>query len=547
MLEITAILTAAAVVYALCRATRIPEVPLLVIAGLGLAMVGQIPTFEVLGVAVEIPELMPDRDFVIGMLQVGLAFLVFVAGLEMAPSRVGDKSGLALKVGLVQFSTLGLLVAWMTLRLGYGVEESLYVALAISASSTLVVVRLLKRRREMFKSFGRMIIGVLLLQDLLVIAALILLSALSESGDGITLMSLEVAMMMGAVTVLLNRLVMPRLIEHYREDEEKLLLIVLATLFAFIGAAYVGDVPMVAGAFFAGLSMSGFPARSLVRGLMSSLSDFFVVVFFISLGALLQLPSGRAVIEAGAIIAMVLLITPLIVAFVAERAGMTSRGALEAGLLLAQTSEFSLVVALFGWELGVLSDDLFAVIVLVTVVTMTVTPLWSGPRFVRWLMQFHPNPGPKEGARERSNHVVIIGGGTAGSLLAKKLQSSGHQPVVIDNDPMVTVRFRERQCGAVWGDAEESKTLREAGVQDAKAVVVTTGSLRQLQAAKHLTGDSVPIWVHVFDEEQARAAAEMGAETIIYSQAATQDFMRWFQKRYGDTGAPTGLRVEDET
>ncbi len=528
MLEITAILTAAALVYGLCRATRSPEIPLLVLAGVGLTAVGQLPAIELMGWSMELPHLMPDREFVIGMLQIGLAFLVFVAGLEMAPSRVGDKGGLALKVGLVQFSAVGLLVTWLTLRLGYGVEESLYVALAVSASSTLVVVRLLKQRRELFEPFGRMIIGVLLLQDMLVIGALILLSALSESGDGVTIMSLETAVGMLVATVILNRFVMPKVIEFYRDDEEKLLLIVLATLFAFIGISYLGDVPMVAGAFFAGLSMSGFPTRSLVRGLMSSLSDFFVVVFFISLGALLEIPTGQAVLEALVVIAMVLLLTPVVVAVVAEKAGMTSRGALEAGLLVAQTSEFSLVVALFGWDAGILSDDLLAMIVLVTVVTMTVTPIWSGERFVRWLMRFHPNPGPKTKVGVDEGHVVIIGGGTAGTLLAQKLKERGQRPVVVDNDPMVTVRFRDRECGAVWGDAEDRKTLEEAGVDKALAVVVTTGNLRHFQAVKRLAPKGSPLWHHAFEPSQAEAARQMGAETIIYADAAADAFIDWF-------------------
>ncbi len=533
MLEITVILAMAAAIYAVGRATRLPAIPLLIVGGIVLGMVGYIPTFELFGREVMIPDLMADRDFVIGMLQVGLAFLVFAAGMDMAPARVGQQTGLALKVGLAQFALLGLLTGWLTLRTGYGIEEALYVGLAISASSTLVVVRLLKQRQEMFEAFGRMIIGVLLLQDVLVIGALVFLAALQADTTAGMLIPLETTVGLVAATVILHRWVMPRVVEHYRADDETLLLIVLATLFAFIGIAYVGDVPMVVGAFLAGLALSGFPARALIRGLITSITDFFMVVFFISLGALLTLPSLEAVFQALVLVVLVLVITPVLVAWVAERAGMTSRGALEAGLLLAQTSEFSLIVALLGWEAGQLGDDLFAVLVIVTVVTMMVTPLWSSDRFVRWLMNYHPSPGPKTRVPDRSDHIVIIGGGTAGTLLVDKVRAAELTPVVIDNDPMVTVRFRQQDCDAIWGDGEDVATLKEAGVERARAVIVTTGSLHHLKEVRRLVSEGTPLWLHAFEAEQAEAARRMGAQTVTYSEASADVFMEWFEAEFG--------------
>ena len=531
MLEITVILFAAAIVFGIGRATRLPMLPLLVIAGALLAAVGQVPVLEIGAWHIETPDMMPDRDFVIGMLEVGLAFLVFAAGIDMAPVRVGRQQGLALKVGLIQFTALGLLTGWLALRTGYGLEEALYVGLAISASSTLVVVRVLQQRRELFEPFGRMIIGVLLLQDVLVIAALVFLTALSHDSPEQMLRPLEAAVGLIVAAVILGRWVMPWVVERCRNDEEVLLLIVLTTLFAFIGIAHSQGVPMVAGAFLAGLTLSGFPARSLVRGLISSLSDFFVVVFFISLGALLQVPSGRAVLEAALMIGLVLIITPLIVAYVAERAGMTARGALEAGLVVAQTSEFSLVVALLGRETGAISDDLFSMIVLVTVVTMMMTPLWSSQVFVRWLMRFHPRPGPKTRVPDLENHVVVIGGGTAGTLLVEKLRGADKGLVIIDNDPMVTVRFQQQKCAAVWGDADEQETLREAGVHRARAVVVTTGSLHHLRQVLRLAGEDASVWFHAFEVDLAAEAEELGANTIIYAEAAADSFMEWYRER----------------
>lgn len=532
MLEVTAILLASAIVYAIGRASRFPVLPMLILAGAVMAMVGHVPAFDIAGVTVVIPDLMPDREFVIGMLQVGLAFLVFAAGMDMAPVRVGPQQGLALKVGLIQFSALGLLTGWLALRSGYDLEQALYLALAISASSTLVVVRLLKKRQELFESFGRMIIGVLLLQDVLVIGALVLLAALAHETPQQMLLPLEVTVGLVVGAIVLGKWVMPVVVERYRDEEETLLLVVLATLFAFIAIARAGDVPMVVAAFLAGLVLSGFPTRSLVRGLITSLTDFFMVVFFISLGALLHLPSRQAVLDAIVVIVLVLVITPLLVAYVAEKAGMTSRGALEAGLILAQTSEFSLIVALIGLQTEQINSDVFAIIVLVTVVTMMITPLWSSEMFVRWLMRFHPSPGPKTSIPDRRDHVVVIGGGTAGTLLSEKLRDAAVQLVIVDNDPMVIVRFRQQHCDAVWGEGDDEDTLREAGVERARVVIVTTGDLHHLQAVKHLVHRGIPVWLHAFEAKQAEAAQSLGAKTVTYSEAAAQSFMEWYAERW---------------
>lgn len=532
MIEITVILTAAALIYALSRATRLPEIPLLIVVGAALAGFGAIPDLEFAGVAVTFPDLMPDRQFVIGMLEMGLVFLVFVAGLDMSPKRVGRQKGLALSVGLVQFAVLGMITGWIALRTGYGLDEALFVGLAISASSTLVVMRQLKGRRKMFQPFGRMVIGVLLLQDVLVIGAMVFLTALAHDSPEQILVPLETTAVLAVATVILSRWVMPQVVERYRDDDETLLLIVLATLFVYVALAHLGDVPVVVGAFLAGLTLSGFPTRSLIRGLLTSLSDFFLVVFFISLGALLQLPSWQTVIEGLVIVVLVLVITPILVAYAAERAGMTSRGALESGLLIAQTSEFSLVVALLGLETGQISDELFALIVLVTVVTMMITPLWSSQRFVRWLMHFHPNPGPKTRVPSRKGHVVVVGGGTAGTLLIDRLRMAGVECVVVDNDPMVVQRFRQRDFAAVWGDGEDPHTIEEADVDSARAVVVTTGDMHHLQEVCRHTGDDTTVWFHAFDPERAEPARKMGVKTIVYADAAADTFVEWFNQQF---------------
>src|SRR5690606_23088195 len=164
MIGIAILLVGAAVAFAIARWRRLPVVPFMLAAGVAL---------NVLGLA-------PSRDLLQDSLQLGLVFLVFAAGIELNPRRVGSQGGLVLRTGVAQLLALGVAGFAASWLLGNGARESIYLALAVAASSTLLVVRLLQQRRQMFEPFGRMVLGVLLLQDLLVIVLLPVLAGLPE-------------------------------------------------------------------------------------------------------------------------------------------------------------------------------------------------------------------------------------------------------------------------------------------------------------------------------------------------------------------------------
>ncbi|MBT8405253.1 MAG: cation:proton antiporter, partial [Gemmatimonadetes bacterium] len=216
MTGIALLLAAAAVGHGIARAGGLPPLPFLVLAGFILGLTGSVPA-----------------DFLQEALVLGITFLVFQAGIELDPSRVRRQKQAALIVGFVQFFLLGGLGLTAAVALGFDLHTASYLALALSASSTLVAVRVLQRRRQLFEPFGRLVIGVLLLQDLLVI---LLIPVLTRQPDG----AIEVArgigatVLMAAIAWLLLRAVLPRVIERLALDEELLLLFVLSILFGFL-------------------------------------------------------------------------------------------------------------------------------------------------------------------------------------------------------------------------------------------------------------------------------------------------------------------------
>lgn len=512
MSELALLLLGAAIGFGLARWLHLPATPLLVLSGVVLSVLGALPPTEVL------------ED----MLTLGVGVLLFAAGIELNPGRVGDQRAVAIRVGFAQFIVLGLAGLALARLAGFDTRTSLYLALALTASSTLVVVRLLRQRRQMFEPFGRLVIGVLLLQDMLVILLIPVLTRIAD-GIGAVLAGIGAALALVVLAAAIMRWAAPYLIVRLDLDEEGRLLVALSILFLFIALADLLRLPPVAGAFLAGVSLSAFPVSGLVRSELSSVSDFFLAILFTSLGALLVLPTLPELARALAFALLLVMLTPPLVAFVGERAGLSSRPALEAGLLLAQASEFSLIVGLQGLVLGQVDAEVFTLITLVTVITMIATPFLATDSVTWWLMRWHPDRRRPAESPEMSGHVVLLGCGDSGMPLMETLVAAGHEVMVIDDDAVVIERLREGEVPCIRGDGSDYNVLRRAGAENASLIVSTLRRATD-NAAVLAHAPGVPLVARVFEPEEAELVARGGGTPILYSQAAADDLMHWLDQ-----------------
>jgi Kef-type K+ transport system membrane component KefB len=515
MMVIALLLAAAAAAHAVARWLGLPTIPLLVLAGAAVTPLAPLP-----------PALLEDA------LVLGLTFLLFVTGLELSPDRVAAQRRAVLRVGALQFVVLAVVGGVAALALGFGVHEASYLALALTASSTLVVVRLLQRRQQMFEPIGRMVLGVLLLQDLLVIAAIPVILFL-PLGPGPALRGVLAVAALLALAWATLRWVAPRLL-RLQHDEETLLLVVLGLLFIFLAAARLLGLPLVVGAFLAGVALSPFPVNGVVRGQFAPVGDFFSAIFFTALGALLVLPTPLQLLQAAGLALVVLVITPPLVTAVAERAGFSARPGIEAGLLLSQTSELSLVVGLQGLVFGHIGQDVFTIIVLVTVTTMVLTPFITAERVVWWLLRLHPLRGRWPRFDPPSGHILLLGTGETGLPLLETLIGAGHDVLVVDDDPATIARLRYAEIPCIRGDASDAEVLRRAGADRATLVLSTIRRPEDNRALLELTGEAggeVPTLVRVFEPDDAEWIRAAGGRPVLYSEAAAAEFLQWYEKR----------------
>lgn len=511
MTELAVLLGLAAVGFGLSRWTQFPAIPFLLAGSLALSATGAVG----------------DPAFVENVLFLSVSVLLFVAGTDLSLDRVGPFKGTALLIGLVQFSGLAAAGLGIAYGLDYGLTDALYLGLALAASSTIVGVRLLQQRRQLFEPFGRTVVGVLLLQDVLVV---LLLPVLTQFPDGPAAMlgsfGGTLLLVVGAGVVMKG--VVPVLLER-EFDAETQLLVVLGILAAFMGTAAWLDVPLFAAAFLAGVSLSGFPFSGIVHSEMQPLYDFFAAIFFASLGVAAALPNlnlfGHAALFTGA----VLVLTPLLVTVVGEWTGLVARPALESGLLLAQTSEFSLVVGLQALVAGQIGSDVFSVIVLTTVFTMMATPLLTRETVVWELVRWHPSRRPDRLPEVPSNHVLVLGGGRSARPLLRLLRESDYEVVVIDEDPAVVSQLRDRGITCVRGDGSDLSVLLETGAAQARIVVSTLRDPFALKPLLDYVGDAVPILVRVFEDHEAEWVEARGGIPIRFAHAAGDAFMEWFE------------------
>ncbi|MFO8027705.1 MAG: cation:proton antiporter [Opitutales bacterium] len=526
MTGIAILLLAAAIAFGLSKWARLPVIPLLLLSGVGLRMLADMGGMEVP------PELLGE------MVEIGLAVLVFTAGAELSPRRMRGRTRPILIVAFSQFFLLGVAGVLTALALGYELMTAFYLGCALSASSTLVVVRHLQTRRHMFEPYGRLVLGVLLLQDLFIILIMVALLKVPE-GALVSALSVAKAAGLGVLALGLHRWFVPWLTRRVKLDDEELMLGALSMLFAFSGMAYLLELPFLVGALFAGFALSAFPMNGLVRGMLGSLSGFFLALFFISVGAFLVLPSWTMIGHSLIFILVLIVVTVVFVSIIAEAVGYSTRAAIETGILLSQTSEFSLLLALIGVASGQIGTELFSMIALITVSTMTLTPFISRDEVAWSLMKLHPRYRKGEQDCEAlSNHAVLLGYGRAGARLVKYFQANKIPMVVVDDDAAVIRKLIGRGIPCIQGDGSDIRTLKRAHCRNARVVVCSMRRLRDAEAAlEYLNGTQAKVLVRTFEPEEVEFVEAAGGYAVQTVRASTKIFLRWFEENMKEAGA----------
>lgn len=527
----------AAVALGLARVLRLPAGPLAIVAGI---LLGFVP-----GV---------DPQLVLDGLLLSATFLVFSMGAEIDRGDVAAHRGASVLAAAVFLGTTGLVAlgAWAFLDLDRWTV--VYLFLALGSSSTLVVVELLRGRERFFEPVGRFVTGVVLAQDSTVIVLLSLLGPLSAawslgaessavSGADVVRALVGVAVI-AAGGLVCHRWLAPAVLLRSQASEEEQLLFLLALLFAFGGVAEFAGLPAVLGAYVAGVSLSRFPVGGVTRGALLSFSDFFTVLFFVLLGAVLEVPQAQQLTLEAIFVVAVLVVRPALLFPVARRAGMTVRASVEAIHLLSQTGEIGLIVVLVGLQRGHVDAGLLSMVGLLVVLTTSLSPWLSSDANVARFTHNIPLGRSSRPTETRQDHVVLVGCGESGRHLVERLRVLSTPLVVVEDDPEVVRQLDAQGVPVLRGDGGDPDVLRRAGAEGAAAIVST---MRRLPDNARLLGtfQGAKVLVRVFSGEQAEAVRRLGGVPVVEAELAAGAALRWYEStgRLAGAAAP-GLSSE---
>ena len=325
---------------------------------------------------------------------IGIALLLFVVGLRLDLSLIKTTGPVALATGLGQVVFTSLFGFLIVLLMGFSVVSALYIAVALTFSSTIIIVKLLSDKKEIDALHGKIAVGFLIVQDIVAILAMIILTALGGTGveDSNTVIKIVLIAGKGAGFILcvwlLVRFVIPGIMRRLAGNQELLVLFAIAWA-VFLGAVgdYLGFSKEV-GAFIGGVSLASTPYRESIGARLITLRDFLLLFFFIDLGARLDFNMvGPQIFNSVYLSLFVLVGNPLIVMLIMGIMGYRKRTGFLAGLTVAQISEFSLILGALGVSLGHINMEAMSLITLVGVVTICLSSymiIYSGTIY-RWL------------------------------------------------------------------------------------------------------------------------------------------------------------------
>jgi Kef-type K+ transport system membrane component KefB len=487
--------------------------------------------------------------------EIGLILLLFIIGLEISIPRLMQAGRSILVSGLLQFPICAAL-AWIAFggtaaRTG-GPFDRLYLAVAVSLSSTLIVVKLLSDKFEIGTFGGRVTLGILVFQDLWAIAFLALQPNLQNLRPALLLRSAAAGVGLVLVAIVLARYVLPRLFRAIAMSPELLLVTAMAWCFLMSGAAGWGGLSREMGALVAGMVIAAFPYGTEVVARLSGVRDFFVTLFFVALGLKIPEPSGGLLLLAAAVTAFVVVSRFLAIFPIFAVLRLDSRTAGVVSINIAQISEFSLVIVTLGAGYGHVSHGVSSLVLyalLLTAVLSTYGILFNhvlATALARGLASLGlvgrraaAAPGAAErgeGHEVEERDLFLLGVSREGLAFLEHLErqhpAMKERIVAIDFNPETLERLRADGVEAHYGDISNAETLRHAGIANA-AVVVSgisdwflkgTDNVRLLRQARSLAPRALVV-VTADSLVRARHLYTQGADYVLIPPALAAEHL----------------------
>ena len=416
--------------------------------------------------------------------ELGVAFLLFIVGLEFDINKFKQLGWVITITGVLQVLLVAA-VTFLFVKTWLNSTEALYIALIIAFSSTMVVVKLLADKSELQTLHGRIILGILLVQDVLAVLAIPLLQSL---GNNYLTISISIAKSIALIVVsyFIGKYLFSYILRLSASMPELLFVVALAIGFIYTALASYLGISIIIGAFIAGVALASSPYSTEIIGRVLSLKDFFIIIFFASLG--MQITQLNTNINFLLILlVLAIIIKPLILFIILKLFKQSNRTSFSTSFSLGQISEFSLVIAGTGVALGHIASGTFALVIILGTITITLTSYVI--KYDRHIYSFiHPILNKIETNHKNfniekieiglKNHIVLIGAHRMASRIIQTLKEKKEKFIVLDFNPEKVKLLIKKGINCVYGDYGNLYVLENLNIAHAKTIVSTVPSLQ---------------------------------------------------------------------
>lgn len=458
---------------------------------------------------------------------IGIMFLLFLVGLEInyQSLRLVGKTSLIIGIGQIIFtSMLGFVICSV---LGFSYLSSLYISVALTFSSTIIIVKLLSDKKDLNSLYGKISVGFLLVQDAVAILVLIVLSGMKTgatdwSGIYVTLVK---GLVVFGVMLWLGRKILPKIFDRIAHSQELLFLSSTAWVFAIVAIVKWMGLSIEIGGFLAGIALANSSESFQISYKIRPLRDFFILLFFLILGAN-TIDSGFAGLgkEVVYLSLFVLIGNPLIVLILMGMMGYKKRTSFFAGVTVAQISEFSLIVAAMGKNLGHISQRDVSIVTAVGVITIVIsTYLIIHNQTIYQRLKFFLSFFEKQKTSEVADanncfdkEILLIGFQRTGHGLARALPRK--KLLVIDHDPEAIVKLDTLAISRIFGDITDSEILELIQSKSLKLIISTVPDFddnRFMITSLKNSKNKAKVIVRADTEREAIILYKLGADYVL--------------------------------
>lgn len=415
--------------------------------------------------------------------ELGVMFLLFLLGLSLNVNHLKRLGPAAVVTGLGQLIFTSVVGYGILTLLGYSVMTSIYLAMAITFSSTIIVVKLLSDKKDLQSTYGQSVLGLLIVQDIMAIAIMLVITTVNTGGDIASLAGTLFikGIVMVAVIYFFARYVLSHILNSIANNGEFLFIFTMAWVFGISALTYVAGFSIEIGAIIAGVSLGSSPYQPQISSRMRPLRDFFIVIFFLLLGSEMSLDGAIAGWFPGLVLSFFILFgNPFILYFLYRSQKFSRRNSFLAGVTAAQVSEFGFIVLFTGQQFGIFDGTELPIFTIVALTTIFISSylITYNEQLYRLLIPVFTFFGGEDKymqkeQRDKKYDVILFGYHRIGWKVAEALQDMNKSFLVVDFNPAAIKRLKSRGIDAVFGDAADVEFLSGLPLDNVKLIIST--------------------------------------------------------------------------